>query len=75
MQYYFPEIPHLKRDFQLRKSCGKYSIPRYLNFTVNVNNWSPLLNTQSKPNLIHRPAVLDNVQITEMRDIHELWTP
>lgn len=30
------------RPFSIKNSCGKSSIPRYLNFLINLNNWPVL---------------------------------
>ena len=44
---------------------------RYLNLPINLNNWFPLPNIQSKSNLSYRPGDLKNVKLTETREIHD----
>ena len=44
---------------------------RYLNLPINLNNWSPLPNIQSKSNLSYRPGDLKNVKLTEIREIRD----
>ena len=61
--------------FSIKNPCGKSSIPRYLNLPIKLYNWFPLVKMESNRNLFPRPGDLNNVQLTEIRDIHEQCEP
>ena len=65
----------LTEELSIKNSCCKYSISRYLNLPIDLNNWSPFPNTQSKSDFSHWPGYLNNVQLSEIRDIYEHWIP
>ena len=67
----FSKNSRFTEEFSINNSFGKSSVLRYLNWPVNLNNWSPLADMQSKSNLSHIPGDLNNVQLTESRDIHK----
>ena len=48
---------------------------RYLSFPNNVNEWFHLSNMQPKSNLSHIPGDLNNMQVTDITDVHEDCIP
>ena len=62
-------------EFLIKNSCGKSSIPRYLYLLRYLNKRSPFYNIQSKSKESHILTDLNNVQQTDISDIHEHCIP
>ena len=77
--YLFPSI--IKKfynfiaEFSIKNSCGKSSIQRYQQLLRDLNKRSPFCNIQSKSKESHMLVDLNNVQQTDISDIHEHCTP
>ena len=58
-------------ELSIKNSFGKTFTRTYLNLPINLRNLSTLPNIQCKSDLLSRPRDLNNVQVTDIKDVHK----